>query len=119
MNHINRIKNARTSTHAHMQAVMAHPAHSMRKINIGLMIVAVAFLLYYVVQVNMMAAQGWSMRDANTRLASLQEAHNNLVADQATLEDRQSLADLAQQQGLVPAGSVVYLVQDHTVAAAR
>jgi hypothetical protein len=89
------------------------------RINIALAVAALVFLVFSVVQTNAMAAQTWRTKDVQSRLASLLDARNTLVAQQATLSDRQQLATLAQQAGMVPvpANTVVYVTQDHPVAA--
>lgn len=71
---------------------------------------------YYVVQNNDMAVQVWRARDAQTQLSELREERNELVANRASLDDRQQLTSLAVSAGMVPAGTVVYLVQDQPVA---
>jgi hypothetical protein len=98
---------------------LRHTSHapSMRRSNVGLVIVGLALLMYYVMQVNALAAHAWKMKDANERLGVLREEHNFLVAQEAALDDRQALATLAAHEGLIPADAVVYLVQDHAVAA--
>jgi hypothetical protein len=96
---------------------MTHADSRIRRINLGLAIVTLALLGYYVVQVNAMAAQAWTLTDANNRLSALQDERNSLVAHRASLDDRDTLVGAANQAGLVPAGPVVYLVHDHAVAA--
>lgn len=94
------------------------PHHSsLQWVNVGLAIAALSLLLYYVVQVNAMAAQTWKLTAANEQLAALQEERNTLVAQRASLDDHDTLSTVATAAGLVPAGTVVYLVQDHSVAA--
>ncbi len=86
-------------------------------LNIGLACASLVMMVYYVVQSNSMAVQVWSSRDAQERLTTLRDQRNALVALQASLDDGQKLMALAQDAGMVPAGSVVYLVQERPVAA--
>jgi hypothetical protein len=88
------------------------------RMNIGFLAVSAFFLICYVIQANGIATQVWRIRDAQQQLAALSEERNGLVAQEATLDDRQQLLELAQQSGMVPAGgTVVYLVQNQPVAA--
>lgn len=89
-----------------------------RRINLTLVVVGLLFLVYYVVQVNELAAQTWNTQAAHTQLGVLNDQHNVLVAQESSLDNRQTLTLLAQQAGLVPADTVSYLVQDHAVAIA-
>lgn len=93
------------------------PLSGVVKINVALAAVSLLMMVYYVVQSNGMAVQVWRARDAQERLASLLDDRNGLVAQQAALEDREQLIALAKDAGMVPAGSVVYLVQERPVAA--
>ncbi len=79
--------------------------------------ISLLLLFYYVVQNNAMAVQMWRARDAQQQLTVLNDDRNGLVAQQAALDDRDQLIALAQRAGMVPAGAVVYLVQDRPVAA--
>jgi len=119
MNSINRIQSAsvRFQSPAKVHGVFARPEGVIGWLNIGLAVVSLTFLMYYVMQANMLASQTWKTRDAQDRLSQLLEERNGLVAQQAQLDDRIVLQDLAQSHGLVPAGAVVYLVQDTSVAA--
>jgi hypothetical protein len=87
------------------------------KLNIALAAVSLCMMVYYVVQSNGMAVQVWRARDAQERLATLQDVRNGLVAQEAALDDREQLMSLATNAGMVPAGSVVYLVEQRPVAA--
>lgn len=78
---------------------------------------ALALLAFYVVQVNASSAVAWRLTAAQSRLAEVRETRSALVAQQSQLDDRQTLLDLAASQGMVPASSVVYLVQPNPVAA--
>jgi cell division protein FtsB len=86
-------------------------------LNIALVSIAVACLLYYVIAANGLAAQAWRSTDAQDRLATLLDERNSLVAQQSALEDRSVLSALATNAGMIPAGAVVYLVQNQPVAA--
>lgn len=86
-------------------------------LNLGLGVLALLLLMYYVMQANLATASAWELKEARSELAAAQESRDALVARQATLDDRQTLLDLAAAQGLVPAGAVVYLVQPDAVAA--
>lgn len=97
----------------------ARPLGGVGRVNIGLMIAALVLLMYYVMQVNMLAASAWQLKDARDRLGTLADEHSALVARVAELEDRAVLTTLARESGFVPADSVVYLVQPSTVAAAH
>jgi hypothetical protein len=89
------------------------------RLNIGLAIVALVVLMYYVMQVNMLAATAWQVKDARVRLGALTDEHSALVARVAELEDRAVLQTLARDSGFVPADAVVYLIEPSTVAAAQ
>lgn len=97
----------------------AFPRDGIGAVTIALAAAALMLLVTYVIQVNTLAAQTYRARDAQDRLAALRDERNALVAQQASLDDREVLTRLAQANGLVPAGAVVYLVQDNPVAAAR
>lgn len=90
---------------------------SVEWLNAALLVIAVACFLYYVVAANGLAAQSWRFADAHDELSGLLEERNGLVAQQSELEDRTVLSALAVQNGMIPAGAVVYLVQDKAVAA--
>lgn len=87
-------------------------------LNIGLAIAALALVVYYVTQMNGLAAQAWRIQDAQQRLAALRDAKNGLVAQRAALDDREQLMLVAQRAGMVPVAmnAVVYLTQDRPVA---
>lgn len=85
--------------------------------NLALAIVGLLLLLYYVMQVNVLAASAWQLKDARQRLATLREGRDALIAQAAQLDDRPVLEELARSSGLVPAENVVYLVQPSAVAA--
>jgi hypothetical protein len=106
--------------HRHLPAVAAARPRTVGMVglaNIGIAAVALLCLLYYVVQVNSMASQTWRIGDARARLASLRAERDTIVARQSELDDRTVLMGLAAQSGMVPSGTVVYLVQDSAVAA--
>lgn len=114
----------------HMKTVTVHqrcamPSHvfgftsAISRLNIGLALLALAFLLAYVMQANFLAAQTWRIRQSQDQLASLLEQRNTLIAQQSELDNRAVLQALAIEQGLVPVGTVVYLVQDTSVATVR
>jgi len=85
--------------------------------NLGLAVAAALLLLYYVMQVNVLAAATWEVRDARQQLAALREDRDTIAAHIAELDDRSVLQELADAAGLVPAGTVVYLVEPGAVAA--
>ena len=85
--------------------------------NAVLAVAAALLLLYYVMQVNVLAAATWEVRDASARLAALREDRDTIAAHIAELDDRSVLQELADAAGLVPAGTVVYLVEPGAVAA--
>lgn len=85
--------------------------------NAMLAVAAAILLLYYVMQVNVLAAVTWEVRDARVRLAALREDRDTIAAHIAELDDRSVLQELADAAGLIPAGSVVYLVEPGAVAA--
>jgi hypothetical protein len=102
----------------HQTAVMHAPSTTaIAWLNLALIAVAVASLLSYVVAANGLAAQAWRFSDAQDEIVGLLDTRNGLVAQQSALEDRTVLSALAADAGMVPAGSVVYLVQDKPVAA--
>jgi len=101
----------------HHAVVAATGSTHIAWLNMMFIAVAVACLLYYVVAANGLAAQAWRATDAQDRLTTLLEQRNTLVAQQSALEDRSVLTSLAMEAGMVPAGSVVYLVQNQPVAA--
>lgn len=107
----------RSTVHHLSASAHPHPEIVFPWLNVSLMIVALALLMYYVVQVNAIASQTWKLSDAHDRMIVVQDEHNGLVAQRAALDDRQALTVAAQTAGLVPAGTVVYLIQDHSVAA--
>lgn len=110
MNHI-RTKPIELSPLAH------RPVSRVVRINIALALASVSMLLYYVMQNNSMAVQVWRARDAQEQLTTLRDERNRIVGRQAALDDREQLMTLARSAGMVPAGTVVYLVQERPVAA--
>lgn len=97
-----------------------HPISTTSKVafvNVALMLIAAASLICYVVAANAMAAQTWRFADAQESLSALIEVRNGLIAQQSEFEDRGVLSKLAADAGLVPAGTVTYLVQPPSVAA--
>jgi hypothetical protein len=88
-----------------------------KRINTGLAAASLALLISYVIQTNLLAAQTWNAGDAHDRLTAVLEQRNSLIAQEAELDDRSVLEVLAHQQGLVPAGTVAYIIQDTAVAA--
>ncbi len=84
-----------------------------------LMVAAVLLVVYYVVQANMIAADAWRLRDVQDQLRTSSGARDALIAQEAQLDDRTVLQALAQSQGMVPVGTVTYLIQPADVAAAR
>lgn len=90
---------------------------TLKRINLGLAATSLALLIAYAVQTNLLATQTWSTRDAHDRLAVVSEQRNALIAQEAALDDRSVLETLAHEQGLVPAGTVAYIIQDTAVAA--
>lgn len=88
------------------------------RFNIGLTVAALALVVYYVIQMNGLAAQTWRIQDAQDRLAALRDAKNGLVAQRAEFDDREQLVLVAQRAGMVPVAmnTVVYLTQDRPVA---
>ncbi len=122
MNHIKRI----TTGVVQQQNVTAHSSKgasfnfwALGKLNIGLGVFGLGLLLGFVIQTNMLASQTWQMRQAQDDLSVNLEQRNTLVAQQSQFDDRSVLQDLATKQGLVPAGAVVYLVPDSSVAVVR
>lgn len=93
--------------------------NNLARINIGLGVAALLFVVYAVVQTNALAAHAWSTRDAQNSLAAMLDERNTLVAQQAAVSNREQLILLAQQAGMVPVpmSSIVYLTQDRSVAA--
>ena len=82
-----------------------------------LAVAGMLLLLYYVMQVNVLAAATWQVRDARDHLAGLREDRDSIAAQTAELDDRDVLNALAVEAGLVPADTVVYLVEPGAVAA--
>ncbi len=117
MNQTRRIKSGAINNQ--QTALPLQVAEGISWLNIGLAIMALGLLTYYVVQVNRLAAQTWNTEQAQTRLAAILDERNSLVARQSELDDRQVLQALAAKEGLEPAGAVVYLVQDTAVAKAQ
>lgn len=87
-----------------------------KRINLALIALCVLFTVFYVVQANCMAAQSWKLRDFRVQLSALHDVRNTLVAQEVALSDRENLAILARQAGMVPAEHVVHLVQDRAIA---
>jgi len=99
------------------QSPLAHrPTSHIALLNILLAGAALSILLYYVVLNNALAVHEWRSRDAQRQLSVLADERNGLVAQQSALDDRQQLMAFAQGAGMVPAGAVVYLVQERPVA---
>lgn len=102
----------------HNQATAVHPG-LFDGANRILLVAVVVLLLYYVVQANTLAADTWRLRAAQDQLSSLRSTRDGIVAQQGQLSDRSVLTQLAAQQGMVPAGTVAYLIQSSDVATAR
>lgn len=100
---------------------MTSTAHPIRNhigaLNTTFLAIAIVALLLYVVMANVLASQAWKIADARDRLTTILDERNTLVAQQSEFEDRARLTELATSVGMVPAGAVVYLMQDRAVAA--
>ena len=87
--------------------------------NLALAFAVVGFLLYYVMQANLAAADGWRLRDAQDRLSEVRQERDTLIAQQTELEDRTMLEQLARENGFTDAGTAVYLIEPDSATAAR
>jgi hypothetical protein len=114
MTHIDRINSIRP-------AAAAHPGHfgAIKILNSSLAIAALILVMYYVMQVNVLAASAWRLRDARERLGAAKQERNELVARQAKMDDRTALSEVAAAEGMELAGAVVYLVQPDAMTAVR
>jgi hypothetical protein len=92
---------------------------SLPTLNIALLFVALGLIVYYVVTVNTLASDAWRLRDSQSRLSSVRQDRDGLVAQEAQLEDRTVLQQLVTAAGMVPAGTVSYVMESSNVAAAR
>jgi hypothetical protein len=100
--------------------MISQPLQSNRHIaivNIALILTALCGLVVYVIAANGLASQAWQAADAQDRLTTILDERNDLVAQQSEFEDRSRLTELAHRVGMVPAGAVVYLMQEKPVAA--
>ncbi len=86
-------------------------------LNIALIAAALCGLVVYVIAANGLASQAWQAADAQDQLNTILDERNDLIAQQSEFEDRSRLTELAHRVGMVPAGAVVYLVQEKPVAA--
>jgi hypothetical protein len=121
MYHLNRVNSFAPQNTAVRRNASSRVEHWGRigQVNMTLAVAVGALLLYYVVQVNSIAATTWKLRDARDQLSVVREERNTLVARVGELDDRTVLQALAERQGLVPADGVVYIVQSSTMAAVR
>lgn len=94
-----------------------YPISRLGLVNIVLLAALAVSLVWYLAQVNSIASAGWHIRDLQLQLTDLQSTRDTLIADAARFDDQQVLEQLAQHAGLVPAGSVAYLIQPQPVAA--
>ncbi len=88
-----------------------------RNFNMILLAVMCAALVVYVVAANSLASRQWRFSQSQSKLSALLEQRNTIADQQAALEDRGRLMELAIRSGMVGVGDVVYLVQEGAVAA--
>lgn len=89
------------------------------RLNYGLAVVSLMLLVYYVVQVNFLAAANWRLKDEAAQLTAARQERDALIAQQSAQDNRTVLENLASTYGLVPVGAVSYIVQHDAVATAR
>jgi hypothetical protein len=85
--------------------------------NLALAVSALVLVVYYVAQANVVASRSWEMRVLQDKLGQIHQERDTVVSRQGELDDRIALERLAAGSGLVPAGTIVYLFQDGSVAA--
>lgn len=100
-----------------MTSQALHPNRHIALLNIALIVAALCGLVVYVVAANGLASQAWQAADAQDQLTTILDERNDLIAQQSEFEDRGRLTELAHRVGMVPAGAVVYLMQEKPVAA--
>jgi hypothetical protein len=86
-------------------------------VNVALAAAALVALLVYVVEANAIASGTWQLRDIEGQLSVVRTDHDALVAQRASLDDREVLLQLAEQSGMVPATAVRYVFEKGPVAA--
>ncbi len=86
-------------------------------VNATLMIGTLILVGAYVVLANSASVNTWKVADANTRISQLSDERNTIIAQQASIEDRAQLLVLAEREGMVPANSLVYILEERSVAA--
>ena len=106
-----------SSSHALPFTPPAHRALGIRNFNIALMAIILAALVFYVIAANGLSSQAWKTSHAQDQLTGVMEQRNGILEQQAALSDREKLTQLVASIGFVPAGTVVYLMQEGAVAA--
>lgn len=99
------------------KAMTQQPLGIVGKLNIAFFALAIGGLLFYVIAANTLAAQAWRIADAQDQLTTILNERNDIIAQQSQLDDRARLSELAVSVGMIPAGAVVYLMQEGPMAA--
>lgn len=72
--------------------------------------------VYYILQANIAAADGYRIKLLNDRLSSLREQNSGLVSGKSGNEDIAVISEFAQKKSMVPAKEVTYLFDRGNVA---
>lgn len=85
-------------------------------LNIGLAVVAMVLVVYFISSSNTIAAQRYSIRSLSEKSASLSAENGALMAERARFEDSELLSDFARAGSMVEARDVAYIFENGSVA---
>ncbi len=84
--------------------------------NVTLLAVLGLVLSFYIIEANMMAADKYSIRVLDEKLASLNEVRTSLSAERSVIEDPSGLMDFAKSHNMVEAKNITYIFENGNVA---
>lgn len=85
-------------------------------LNIALLVLCSAFVFYYVVRANVLAANDYKISSLRSDLNQVTAENAGLLAVQATNDNPSAIMAYAQKSGMVPAGNASYVFANNRVA---
>ena len=89
---------------------------SLAVLNVGLLVIALILIVYFISSANAIAAQRYSIRHLIEKSASLSAENGALMAERASFEDSTLLSDFARAGNMVEARDVAYIFENGSVA---
>ena len=81
---------------------------------------AVCFMLtYYIIQANILAANGYKMKVYSDQLAAFNETNTSLVSKVQSVTDTLGIANFAESHGMIQAKNANYIFENGNVALGR